>query len=40
MGQLENLRELSIAQSTHGLKKKKKKEKEKKELNFCLGCFI
>jgi len=29
MGQLENLRELSIAQSTHGLKKKKKKRREK-----------
>jgi hypothetical protein len=27
MGQLENLKELSIAQSTHG-KKKKKKERE------------
>jgi hypothetical protein len=30
MGQLENLRELSIAQSTHGLKKKKKKRKREK----------
>jgi len=29
MGQLENLRELSIAQSTHGLKKKKKKKRKR-----------
>jgi len=30
MGQLENLRELSIAQSTHGIKNKKNKNKKKK----------
>jgi hypothetical protein len=29
MGQLENLRELSIAQSTHGKKRKKNKTKKK-----------
>jgi len=31
MGQLENLRELSIAQSTHGKKRKKNKTKKKRE---------
>jgi hypothetical protein len=33
MGQLENLKELSIAQSTHGKKKKRKKKKKKKKRN-------
>jgi hypothetical protein len=31
MGQLENLRELSIAQSTHGIKNKKNKNKKTKK---------
>jgi hypothetical protein len=30
MGQLENLKELSIAQSTHGKKKEEKKERNRK----------
>jgi len=31
MGQLENLRELSIAQSTHGKKRKKTKQKKREK---------